>query len=120
ASGGEAFETVKDGQPVVDRVEPGEVIWRDDLGATCRRWNWRQTARTRVEVTTRDLWFVLERLDPMPIAALVEAGDALVEGLRRLAPDAAVSTEILRAGGVNGGDGENGITRRYGETETGT
>ncbi|MGH9348329.1 MAG: B3/B4 domain-containing protein [Vicinamibacterales bacterium] len=94
ASGGEAFETVKDGQPVVDRVEPGEVIWRDDLGVTCRRWNWRQTTRTRVEVATRDLWFVLERLDPMPMAALVEAGDALIEGLRRLAPNAAVRAEI--------------------------
>lgn len=97
ASGGEAFQTLKDGQPWVEPVEAGEVIWRDDLGVTCRRWNWRQTARTRLDVATTDMWFVLERLDPMPIEALVEAGDALMEGLRRLAPDAAVSTTVLRA-----------------------
>ena len=24
--------------------DPGEVVWRDDPGVTCRRWNWRQVA----------------------------------------------------------------------------
>ncbi len=39
ADGSEPFDTFKEGQPVVEHPEPGEVIWRDDLGVTCRRWN---------------------------------------------------------------------------------
>jgi len=27
------------------RAEDGEVVWRDDVGVTCRRWNWRQEPR---------------------------------------------------------------------------
>ena len=42
ADGSEPFDTFKEGQPVVEYPEPGEVIWRDDLGVTCRRWNWRR------------------------------------------------------------------------------
>ena len=32
--------------PVVEHPEVGEVVWRDDAGVTCRRWNWRQAPRT--------------------------------------------------------------------------
>jgi DNA/RNA-binding domain of Phe-tRNA-synthetase-like protein len=95
ASGGEPFETLRDGQPAVELVEPGEVVWRDEKGVTCRRWNWRQTPRTRLEVTTTDMWFVLERLHPMPLAGLMDAGEMLESGLRRLAPAAAVTTELI-------------------------
>ena len=95
ADGSEPFMTVRDGFPVVEMVEPGEVIWRDDSGATCRRWNWRQTPRTRLDVATTEMWFVLERLEPMPIDALLEAGAALVAGLRALAPAADITTEFL-------------------------
>src|SRR5919108_6531636 len=34
AAGDEPFGTVRDGQPVTDHPEPGEVIWRDDDGVT--------------------------------------------------------------------------------------
>ena len=40
ATGEEAFDG-PDGPP-----KPGEVVWRDDAGVTCRRWNWRQGRRT--------------------------------------------------------------------------
>ena len=49
ADGSEPFDTFKEGQPVMEHPEPGEVIWRDDLGVTCRRWNWRQGVRTRLD-----------------------------------------------------------------------
>lgn len=55
ASGGEPFETLRDGRPAVEPVDPGEVIWRDEKSVTCRRWNWRQTPRTRLEVTTTEM-----------------------------------------------------------------
>lgn len=54
ADGSEPFDTFKEGQPGVEYPDAGEVIWRDDLGVTCRRWNWRQesarvwTARRRL------------------------------------------------------------------------
>ena len=47
ASGTELFDTARDGTDVVETVDPGEVIWRDDRGATCRRWNWRRSSRSR-------------------------------------------------------------------------
>jgi DNA/RNA-binding domain of Phe-tRNA-synthetase-like protein len=97
ASGEEPFETTRDGQQTIETVEPGEVIWRDDRGVTCRRWNWRQTPRTRLDVGTTAMWFVLERLDPMPLDALREAGEFLIAGIRQLAPAAAIATELIAA-----------------------
>lgn len=95
ASGGEPFETLRDGQPAVEPVDPGEVIWRDEKGVTCRRWNWRQTPRTRLQIASTDMWFVLERLEPMPLEALVEAGAWLVTGLQRLSPAAQVTKQLI-------------------------
>ena len=98
AAGDEDFDTSADGQPVVEHPEPGEVVWRDDRGVTCRRWNWRQGVRTRIEVDTVDMWFVLERLDPMPLPALAEAGEALVHGLTRISPEAAFEQTMIGPG----------------------
>jgi DNA/RNA-binding domain of Phe-tRNA-synthetase-like protein len=49
AEGTEPFDTLINGEPVVEHPTPGEVIWRDSVGVTCRRWNWRQGTRTRLE-----------------------------------------------------------------------
>lgn len=87
ASGNEPFETMAEGAPKIETVEQGEVIWRDARGVTCRRWNWRQGIRSRITEHSTEMWFVLERLDPMPTEALLEAGERLIEGLRRLSPD---------------------------------
>lgn len=43
---------------------PGEVIWRDDVGAVCRNWNWREAARTCLTAGTRDAVLVVEGLRP--------------------------------------------------------
>lgn len=95
AAGDERFDTMRDGQPAVEIVDAGEVVWRDDDGVTCRRWNWRQSTRTRLEVETREMWFVLERLEPMPIRELERAGDELIAGVLEIAPQAQVTTRIL-------------------------
>lgn len=63
AAGDEPFDTVKEGAPVVETPEPGEVIWRDDLGVTCRRWNWRQGRRTAITAATTSAVFLIEGLD---------------------------------------------------------
>lgn len=98
ATGRETFDTVKGGSPCVETVPTGEVVWADERGVTCRRWNWRQGLRTRIDATTIRMWFVLERLEPMPIPALLEAGRLLAAALRKLSPGAAIaSTTITRA-----------------------
>lgn len=95
ATGAETFDTVKEGAPCVESVPAGEVVWADERGVTCRRWNWRQGLRTRIDLTTTRMWFVLERLEPMPIAALLEAGDLLAATLRRLSTGAAIATSFI-------------------------
>ena len=95
ATGHEKFDTTKDGAPHEELVPAGEIVWRDDQGVTCRRWNWRQCLRTRIEETTTSMWFVLERLDPMPVAALLEAGTLLGKTLQELSPGAGVTTGLI-------------------------
>lgn len=84
ATGQETFDTMADGLPKLETVDKGEVVWRDDVGVTCRRWNWRQGTRTRISETSSSLWFVLERLEPMPLEALLRAGQELVDGLQKI------------------------------------
>lgn len=62
ASGDETFDTVANGEPVMQTPEAGEVIWRDDRGVTCRRWNWRQCVRTRLTTQTTDALFIFDGL----------------------------------------------------------
>ncbi|WP_214323520.1 B3/B4 domain-containing protein [Nonomuraea sediminis] len=78
--------------------EPGEVIWRDDLGVTCRRWNWRQVVRTRLTEETKNAIFLLERLEPMSLEELRTAGEELTELLSELSPDAQIATRLVSRG----------------------
>ncbi len=95
ATGTERFETVAEGAPRIETPDVGEVIWADKDGVTCRRWNWRQGTRTQLTEASTDMWFVLERLGPMPVAALVEAGQTIAEGLLMLAPNAVVTALLF-------------------------
>lgn len=95
ATGSETFDTMSDGAPKLEKVDAGEVVWCDDEGVTCRRWNWRQGTRTRITEASTSLWFVLERLEPMPLDALIEAGNDLLIGLRRLAPQLKCEVEMI-------------------------
>lgn len=87
ATGSETFDTMKDGEPANDPPLAGEVVWADDLGVTCRRWNWRQCTRTRLTESSTAALFLLERLAPMTLEALDAAGDALVARLRARTSD---------------------------------
>lgn len=98
ADGSEPFDTSKEGETVLESPEPGEVIWRDDTGVTCRRWNWRQGVRTRLDASASQMWFILESLPEMPLEALHEAGDALIDGLQAMMPDAKISKQLIGAG----------------------
>ena len=95
ATGSEVFDTVADGVEVDERPEPGEVVWLDEEGVTCRRWNWRQCRRTQLTSHTTSAIFILDALAPLPNDALVAAGDELVDQLRSLGPAVAVATRLL-------------------------
>lgn len=95
ADGSEPFDTLKEGQPIVEYPDAGEVIWRDDIGVTCRRWNWRQGVRTRLDSQAKSMWFILESLPAMPYEALEAAGEALISDLQQLMPGAVAHREII-------------------------
>ncbi|UJD96134.1 hypothetical protein FS593_18415 [Lelliottia amnigena] len=95
ADGSEPFDTLKEGQPIVEYPDAGEVIWRDDIGVTCRRWNWRQGVRTRLDSQAKTMWFILESLPAMPYEALEAAGEELINHLQQLMPGAVAHREII-------------------------
>lgn len=77
AAGDEPFDTMREGQPVIDHAEPGEVVWRDDIGVTCRAWNWRQCVRTRITHSTTRAIFILDGLAELGADALAAAREDL-------------------------------------------
>jgi DNA/RNA-binding domain of Phe-tRNA-synthetase-like protein len=97
ATGSEPFDTVADGTVVTEHPEPGEVVWCDDTGVTCRRWNWRQARRTQLSDDTTTALFVLDALDPMTDEQLQAATDELASHLTRLGPDVRVVHRLMTA-----------------------
>ena len=101
ATGTEPFDTVADGSAVIEQPDPGEVVWCDDAGVTCRRWNWRQARRTQLRENTTAALFILDALDPLPDEALHATAEDLTAHLARLGPDVrAVRRPITAAGGA--------------------
>lgn len=86
SDGSEPFDTLREGTLSVEKPDAGEVIWCDDLGVTCRRWNWRQGIRTRLSASDKQMWFILESLPEMPIEALNDAGKMLIDGMEIMMP----------------------------------
>lgn len=82
---------------MIEPPESGEVSWSDQVGVTCRRWNWRQGIRTRITADSSSAVFMLDALDPLPDAELHAAADALSDGLRALCPDAVIHWELISA-----------------------
>lgn len=80
AVGDEAF--IRLGGTENEPPEPGEVIYADEAGVLCRRWNWREADRTKLTAETTRAILVIETIHPMTretveaattdLAALVE------------------------------------------------
>jgi len=98
ATGQEPFETVAGGNEVIEFPIPGEVVWCDDAGVTCRLWNWRQTRRTQLSEATTTALFILDALEPMNEKALAITAEDLTGHLRRLGPDIQVARRLIAAG----------------------
>ncbi|MBD0743841.1 B3/4 domain-containing protein [Streptomyces sp. CBMA152] len=89
AVGDEPFPTVAGGETVIEHPDAGEVVWCDDEGVTCRRWNWRQGVRTRLTEESTSALFLLEGMAPH--CDLQTAGAELAELLEKASPGARIT-----------------------------
>ena len=103
ATGAEPFDTVADGLAVTEHPDPGEVVWCDEAGVTCRRWNWRQARRTQLREDTSAALFILDALDPVTDQELRAAADDLLARLTRLGPGVRAARRLIAAGRVPDG-----------------
>jgi DNA/RNA-binding domain of Phe-tRNA-synthetase-like protein len=95
ATGEEPFDTAADGIAVTEHPDPGEVVWCDDAGVTCRRWNWRQARRTQLRDDTTTALFILDALNPLTDEALHAAADDLAAHLARFGPGVRVARRLI-------------------------
>lgn len=59
--------------------EEGEVVYKDDQGVICRRWNWREGDRTKLEEHTKNAVLVIEGMPPTGREELEQATNELKE-----------------------------------------
>lgn len=97
SDGSELFATTADGERVEEHVPAGEVVWKDDAGVTCRRWNWRQCVRTRLDEQTEQALFIIDGLGPDAKDRASRAADALIEALGVDSPDLEVQMVTLES-----------------------
>ena len=95
ARGTEPFDTNQNGEQIIEHPDAGEIVWCDDEGVTCRRWNWRQGRRTMITASSSSLWLVLEALGPIAPNRLKEAGTRLTDVISDLCPRAEISTRYI-------------------------
>lgn len=86
------------GEPEERAPRPGEVIYKDAVGALCRRWNWKEADRTKLTPETRNAVLVLEGLPPVGRAEVAEAAEELA-GLVRIHCGGEIRTALLDRGG---------------------
>lgn len=97
ATGKENFETTANGEDVVEHPDVGEIVWCDDAGVTCRRWNWRQGTRTALHTDTKSVLFVLDVLEPVTDEAVTAAADEVISALKQQSPDIIVARRLIDA-----------------------
>ncbi|WP_139651860.1 B3/B4 domain-containing protein [Raoultibacter phocaeensis] len=71
--GGDAFLPI--GEDEEEPTLPGELCYRDDAGAICRCWNWRDGQRSALTDDSKNAILVIECVDPARVEALNEALD---------------------------------------------
>lgn len=76
--GGDAFQGL--GEEKDEPTLEGEICYRDDAGAVCRCFNWRDAQRTALQDDTKNAFLVIECVDP----AYLEATQAAIDELAML------------------------------------
>jgi DNA/RNA-binding domain of Phe-tRNA-synthetase-like protein len=70
------------GEPEERPPRPGEVIYKDEVGAICRRWNWKEADRTKLTARTTRAFLVIEGLPPVGRALVEQAMGELADLIR--------------------------------------
>lgn len=82
ANGSEEFVTY--GSDKSEPPYPGEVVYKDNAGAICRCWNWRESVRTMLTEETTNALMIIETVGGEEAdAVLEEALDALAQEFRK-------------------------------------
>ena len=79
--GGDAFRAL--GEDEDDPTLPGELCYRDDAGAVCRCWNWRDGQRTALADDSESAFLIIECVDPSRIDDLRAALDEFSQLIER-------------------------------------
>ena len=80
AKGDEEFYSI--GSKENDHPKEGEVVYKDNKGIICRRWNWREADRTKLTEETKDAVIVIENLiseDSVKLKQAIEEMKKLIE-----------------------------------------
>ncbi|MBE6030311.1 MAG: hypothetical protein E7225_01755 [Clostridiales bacterium] len=81
ADGTEEFITY--GSDKSEPPSPGEVVYKDDAGAICRCFNWRESVRTMLEEDTVNAFMCIETIDGKSSENLNAALDELAEMIEK-------------------------------------
>ena len=79
--GGDAFRALGEDEDAPTLA--GELCYRDDAGAICRCWNWRDGERTALTDESAKAFLVIESVDPARAADLEAAVDQLADMVQR-------------------------------------
>lgn len=79
--GGDPFLPI--GEDEDDPTLPGELCYRDDEGAVCRCWNWRDGQRTALKDSSANAILVMECADPARTGDLNDALDEFAQLMER-------------------------------------
>lgn len=81
ATGDEPYSGI--GQDENDSPQKGEVVYKDDLGVLCRRWNWCEGDRTKLTEDTTNAILVIESLAPITQSIAENATNELAELVKK-------------------------------------
>ncbi len=73
---------------------PGELVYKDDAGAVCRCFNWRDGERTMITDRTENAFLIIENIQPERLGDLEERMDFVAANAQRYL-DAKVTSRIL-------------------------
>ena len=93
--GGDAFLPL--GEEADDPTLPGELCYRDETGAICRCWNWRDGQRTALTDTSKRAVLIIECVEPDRIGDCQAAIDELAGLLERYLGATIVRTGLVTA-----------------------
>ena len=82
AAPGDGFRDLAGDPDSDDPPKPGEVVLADAAHVLCRRWNWRQDARSRIQPSTTDATLVLQTLADDGAERLASAAEELTKHAR--------------------------------------